>query len=216
MITFRNIVLATCCFTVLSFTESAAQSSKKKKSLPAQQTETIVEQQSAPTEQEQQISENLFLDGVKYYMLEDYKQALQLFQKALTLTPNNAAINYKIAETQLALKNPQAALPFAKAAISQESKNAYYYLLLAQLYTEQRQFNEAALTYNTLLKNVPDSDQYLFQLADLYLTQSNYADALPLLPYSLPSGNYINICAAGYCTGNGGTFCTGRKHVAAP
>ncbi|MBB6613084.1 tetratricopeptide repeat protein [Pontibacter sp. Tf4] len=156
---------------------ATAQSGKKKgKAQQATATETPALQQ--PSEQEQQISESLFLDGMKHFMLEDYDKALQLFQKAYTLTPDNAAINYKLAETYMVLKNPRAATPFAQAAILKEPKNPYYYLLLAQLHTDQKQFTEAAQAYNDLMRNVPDSDQYLFQLADLYLSQSKYADAL--------------------------------------
>ena len=179
MLTFRNIIIVTCCFTVITISDSAAQSSKRKKASASQQQSAVVAaQQSTPTEQEQQISETLFLDGMKYFMLEDFEQALQHFQKSLMLTPDNAAVNYKIAETQLALKKPQEALPFAKLAIAKEPANAFYYLLLAELYSAQQQFKEAALTYNNLLKNVPDSEQYLFNLADLYLAQSNYDEAL--------------------------------------
>ncbi|HEY4652558.1 MAG TPA: tetratricopeptide repeat protein [Pontibacter sp.] len=177
MIQFRNIVLATCCFALVATSTAHAQSGKRKgKAQQAAATEAQVPAQ--PTEQEEQISESLFLDGVKYFMLEDFNQALQLFQKAYTLTPDNAAINYKLAETYLALKNPRSATPFAQAAIAKEPKNGYYYLLLAQLHTEQKQFTEAAQAYNDLMRNVPDSDQYLFQLADLYLSQAKYSDAL--------------------------------------
>ncbi|NDK57121.1 tetratricopeptide repeat protein [Pontibacter sp. BT213] len=159
-------------------TGAANAQSGKKRGKAQKATAAEVPAPVAPSEQEQQISEMLFLDGVKFYMLEDYNKALQLFQKAYTLTPNNAAINYKLAETYMVLKNPKAATPFAQAAIAKEPKNAYYYVLLAQLYTEQKQFTEAAQAYNDLMHNVPDSDQYLFQLADLYLSQAKYSDAL--------------------------------------
>lgn len=176
MIQFRNIVLAMCCFALVATGAANAQSGKKRgKAQKAEATEVAVPQ---PSEQELQISETLFLDGVKFFMLEDYDKALQLFQKAYTLTPGNAAINYKLAETYMVLKNPKDATPFAQAAIAKEPKNPYYYLLLAQLHTEQKQFTEAAQAYNDLMRNVPDSDQYLFQLADLYLSQAKYNDAL--------------------------------------
>jgi tetratricopeptide (TPR) repeat protein len=174
MNTFRYIIIATICFTLVGVTDGVAQASKKQKNQPA----PIVNKQDASSEQELHMSEILFLDGMKYFMLEDFNQALQFFQNSLKLNPENAAIQYKIAETQLALKNPQAALSAAKIASAKEPKNAYYYLLLAQIYTEQKQFNEAALTYNNLLKNIPNSNHYLFQLADLYLSQSRYDDAL--------------------------------------
>ncbi|MEJ8756450.1 tetratricopeptide repeat protein [Pontibacter sp. H259] len=177
MIQFRNIVLATCCFAFMATGAANAQLGKKK-GKAQQETASEIPAPVAPSEQEQQISESLFLDGVKHYLLEDYDKALQLFQKAYTLTPNNAAINYKLAETYFVLKNPKAATPFAQAAIAKEPKNAYYYLLLAQLHTEQKQYTEAAQAYNELMRNVSGSDQYLFQLADLYLSQSKYSDAL--------------------------------------
>ncbi|MCC9166675.1 tetratricopeptide repeat protein [Pontibacter harenae] len=177
MINFRNIALATCCLAVLTIGESNAQSGRKK-AKTIEETATAQTQAPQPSERERHISEALFLDGMKYFLLEDYKQALQLFQKAYTVTPTNAALNYKIAETYLHLKNPREALPFAKAAIAQESKNAYYYLLLAQAHTEQNQITEAAQAYNNLLNNVPGSEAYLFNLADLYLSQSRFDDAL--------------------------------------
>jgi tetratricopeptide (TPR) repeat protein len=179
MTRFRNIVLATCCLALVATGESQAQSKKKKAKAKSEAAQVALPApQPEPTEQEKQLSEALFLDGMKYFMLEDYKQALNQFQKAYTVTPNNAALNFKLAETHLMLENPQAGLSFAKAAIAQDSKNAYYYLVLAQLYTEQKQYTEAAQTYNDLMRNVPDTEQYLFNLADLYLSQSKYDDAL--------------------------------------
>jgi tetratricopeptide (TPR) repeat protein len=175
MNTFRNILLATCCFFWLASANANAQSSKKKNKAAATAEASQVIQ---PTEQDKQISEALFLDGLKYFMLEDYQQALQLFQKAYTLTPNNAGLNYKLGETYLLLKDAKAAVPFARSAISLDSKNPYYYLLLAQLHTDQKQFDAAAQAYNDLLRNVPNSEEYLFNLADLYLAQARYDDAL--------------------------------------
>ncbi|GAB3198560.1 tetratricopeptide repeat protein [Pontibacter aydingkolensis] len=158
--------------------ESNAQSSKKKAKAAKESAIAEAPLAKEPSEQDKQISEALFLDGLKYFMLEDYQQALQLFQKALTLTPNNAALNYKVGETYLLLKDSKAAIPFAQSAIAQNSKNPYYYLLLAQLQTEQKQFDAAAQAYNDLMRNVPKSEEYLFNLADLYLAQARYDDAL--------------------------------------
>ncbi|MCX2742126.1 tetratricopeptide repeat protein [Pontibacter anaerobius] len=178
MNTFRNILIATCCLALVATGESTAQSSKKKKAKAAQEAPAPQVQVQAPSERDRQISEAMFLDGMKYFMLEDYQQALQLFQKAYTVTPDNAALNYKIGETYLHLKEPKSAMPFAQAAVNLEKKNAYYYLLLAQLHTEQQQYDAAAQAFNALLANVPNSNEYLFNLADLYLSQSRYDDAL--------------------------------------
>ncbi|WP_224744094.1 tetratricopeptide repeat protein [Pontibacter aquaedesilientis] len=179
MTRFRNIVLAICCLALVATGESQAQSKKKRAKAKKEAAQaTVPATQPQPSEQEQQLSEALFLDGLKYFMLEDYKQALGFFQKAYAVTPNNAALNYKLAETYLLLDNPKAGLPFAQSATTQNPKNTYYYLLLAQLHTEQKQYTEAAQAYNDLMRNVPDTEQYLFNLAELYLSQSKYDDAL--------------------------------------
>jgi tetratricopeptide (TPR) repeat protein len=176
MTNFRNFLLTTCFILVWGIGEANAQSVKKRaKTNKELSTAQSIEQ---PTEQEMQISEALFLDGMKYFMLEDYQQALQLFQKAYTLTPRNAGLNYKLGETYLLLNDPRSALSFAQSAISLDQKNSYYYLLLAQLNTELKQFDAAAQAYNDLLKNIPGSNEYLFNLADLYLSQSRFDDAL--------------------------------------
>jgi tetratricopeptide (TPR) repeat protein len=180
MTRFRNIVLATCCLALVATGESQAQSKKKKKGKEKNEVAQVATPaaQPEPSEQEKQLSEALFLEGMKYSMLEDYKQALSQFQKAYAVTPGNAALNYKLAETYMLMGNPKAGIPFAQSAIASDAKNAYYYLLLAQMYTEQKQYTEAAQAYNDLLRNVPDQEQYLFNLAELYLTQSKYDDAL--------------------------------------
>ncbi|GAB3536658.1 tetratricopeptide repeat protein [Pontibacter brevis] len=178
MKTFRNLLLATCCLAFVASGESSAQSSKKRAKSAPDNITAAAPQTQQPTERDRQISEALFLDGMKYYMLEDYQQALQLFQKAYTVTPNNAALNYKIGETYLHLQDPESAMPFAKAAVAHDKQNAYYYLLVAQLHTEKKQYNEAAQAFNDLLRNVPNSEEYLFNLADLYLSQSRFDDAL--------------------------------------
>lgn len=180
MTRFRNIVLATCCLALVATGESQAQSKKKKKGKEKSETAQVAipAPQPEPSEQEKLLSEALFLEGMKYFMLEDYKQALSQFQKAYAVTPGNAALNYKLAETYMLMENPKAGVSFAQAAIASDNQNPYYYLLLAQLYTEQKQYTEAAQAYNDLLRNVPDQEQYLFSLAELYLAQSKYDDAL--------------------------------------
>lgn len=124
------------------------------------------------------MSESYFVDGVKYVLLEDYNKALERLLKAYALNPTNAAINYKIAETNLLSGNLKDATNFGLAAVKFAPQNAYYYLLLAQIYSSQKQFDQATKVYTTLIKEVPDSDYYLFNLADLYMAQGKLNEAL--------------------------------------
>ncbi|WP_303310111.1 tetratricopeptide repeat protein [Hymenobacter sp. BT730] len=133
------------------------------------------------TEKERELSESYFVEGVKYALLEDYTKSLERLLAAYRINPNNAAINYKIAETNLLTGNLKDATNFATAALKLDAKNPYYYLLLAQIYASQKQFDQAAQVYTTLIKDVPDSGYYLFNLADLYLAQNKLPEALATL-----------------------------------
>ena len=133
------------------------------------------------SEREREQSEALFVDGVKYVLLEDYTKALERLLKAYALNPDNAAINYKIAEANLLGGNLRDAANYAAAATRLDPQNAYYYLLLAQIQASQKQYEAATKTYAALIKEVPNSGSYLFNLADLYLAQNKLPDALTTL-----------------------------------
>ncbi|WP_083322577.1 tetratricopeptide repeat protein [Hymenobacter lapidarius] len=133
------------------------------------------------TEREKERSESLFVEGVKYALLEDYPKALENLLKAYALTPDNAAVNYKIAEANLQSGNLRDATNYAEAATRLDPKNAYYYLLLATIQASQKQYDGASKTYATLIKQVPNSGSYLFNLADLYLVQNKLPEALATL-----------------------------------
>ncbi|MDJ0365653.1 tetratricopeptide repeat protein [Hymenobacter sp. H14-R3] len=130
---------------------------------------------------EREMSESLYTDGVKYVILEDYPKALERLLKAYTLMPENAAVNYKLAEANLLSGNLRDATGYAEAAVKLDAKNPYYYLLLAQSQASQKQYEAATATYASLVKEVPNSGSYLFQLADLYLAQNKLPEALATL-----------------------------------
>lgn len=142
------------------------------------QLEAVQSQTRQLSEKDREISESFFVDGIRYLLLEDYNKALERLLKAYALNPANAAINYKIAETNLLSGNLQDATNFAQAAVKQDPKNAYYYLLLAQIYSSQKQYDQAAKVFTTLIRDVPESDYYLFNLADIYLSQNKLNEAL--------------------------------------
>lgn len=123
-------------------------------------------------------SESFFIEAMKFMMLEDYPKALSNFQKAYSIEPNNAALNYKLAETIMLMGRPKDAVAFAQTAVKLDAANPYYYLLLAQLFSGQQRYEEATQTLTKLTREVPQTDQYLFNLADLYLAQNKYEDAL--------------------------------------
>lgn len=136
---------------------------------------------AALSPKEREIGEALFVDGVKYVILEDYPKALERLLKAYTLLPDNPAVNYKLAEANLLSGNLRDATGYAETAVRLDAKNPYYYLLLAQAQASQKQYEAATTTYASLVREVPNSGNYLFQLADLYLAQNKLPEALATL-----------------------------------
>jgi len=130
---------------------------------------------------ERELAEALYVDGVKYVILEDYTKALERLLRAYTLMPDNAAVNYKLAEANLLSGNLRDATNYAEAAVRLDAKNPYYYLLLAQAQASQKQYDAATATYANLVQQVPNSGSYLFQLADLYIAQNKLPEALGTL-----------------------------------
>lgn len=116
-------------------------------------------------------AEFYFTEGEKFFILEDYAKALLYYQRALEITPDNATIYYKIAEV-LAHSNKQEDQQKAHLNIENslrlEKKNKYFYLLAANIYNNLTKFDKAAETYETLLREVSGTEEYLYELAAVY------------------------------------------------
>jgi tetratricopeptide (TPR) repeat protein len=135
----------------------------------------------AITESDLQKAEYYFLEGGRYFILEDFSKALVHFHKSMEINPDNAANYFKIAETYTKVNELDKAIVFAKKAYDLEPRNKYYYLLAAEICTRQANFKEAAKIYEALFKKVPDSEDHLLDLATIYLYQNALDDAIKTL-----------------------------------
>lgn len=128
-------------------------------------------------------AESFFTEGEKFFILEDYSKALLYFLRASELNPDNATVYYKLAEV-LSKSNKEEDIRRATASIEQalklEKKNKYYYLMAANIYSGQGQFAKAAAAFENLLKEVPDTEEYLFELAAVYLFDKKDDEALKI------------------------------------
>ncbi len=121
---------------------------------------------------------NYFMEAEKYYILEDYAKSLLLFQRTLEMEPDNAAVEFKIAQIYVQTGELTKALPYAQQSVTHDPKNKFYYHLLAQIYIKKSDFTHAASTYEKLISTIPNTDEYLFELAAIYYYQKDYDDAL--------------------------------------
>jgi tetratricopeptide (TPR) repeat protein len=126
-------------------------------------------------------AEFYFTEGEKFFILEDYAKALLYYQRTLEISPDNATVHYKIAEV-LARSNKQEDLLRASLSIENclrlEKKNKYFYLLAANIYGSLTRFDKAAQVYETMISEVKDSEEYLYELAAVYQYANKFDDAI--------------------------------------
>lgn len=123
----------------------------------------------------------VFADGERYFMLEEYAKALGSFEQARAMQPTNATVWYKIAECHARLNDFEKAELAARKAIELNKNNRYYYLLLAQLYESRQRYDDAAEVYEDLVKNIKNTDDYFYALANAYLQQNKHKESLRVM-----------------------------------
>jgi tetratricopeptide (TPR) repeat protein len=115
-------------------------------------------------------AEFYFTEGEKFFILEDYSKALAYYQRTLEVDPDNATVHYKIAEV-LARSNKQEDLQRAALSIEQalrlDKTNKYFYVLAGSIYGSMAKFDKAASVYEEMIKTVPGTEEYLYDLAEV-------------------------------------------------
>jgi tetratricopeptide (TPR) repeat protein len=130
---------------------------------------------------EQQEVEFLFTEGQKHFILEDYAKALMYFQQASDLQPNSAAIHFKLAEVLGKKQNTEdlrRAASEIEWALRLEKKNKFYYVQAAEIYGGLLEFKKAQQVLEALVKEVPGTEEYLYNLAAFYLYDNQPNEAI--------------------------------------
>lgn len=129
-------------------------------------------------------AEYLFIEGEKYFILDDTTKANFYFNRVLEMNPRNATIHYKIGEILSKSKDITdlyKSKTYAEEAINLDKKNKYFYLLATDISTTLNQYDKVAGTLELMLKEVPDSEDYLFELATAYSKSNKYEAAIETL-----------------------------------
>jgi tetratricopeptide (TPR) repeat protein len=126
-------------------------------------------------------AEFFFTEAQKYFILEDYTKALVYFQRVAELNPTNATVHYKIAEILAKGTKEEDLIKASQSidiALKYEKKNKYFYLLASNIYASLGEFGKATNALETMLKEVKGTEDYLYELAALYLFDKKEDEAL--------------------------------------
>ena len=127
------------------------------------------------------LASRLFIDGQRYLMLEDVDRAYFYFQKARELRPDDAAVNFKLAEILLRVNRVDDAMEYGMRAVEADPENKYYNLVMAEAFTKQGELEKAAQILENLMENSDENQNYILDLASLYLSLGDSDKALEAL-----------------------------------
>lgn len=123
-------------------------------------------------------AETMIIDAERELILENYFKALELFKSALEITPNDAVVNFKIAEILTKNGDNSGALLYATKAAELDPSNKYYLLLAAEIHKSLSNYKEATRIYQRMIDTIEGTEEYLFDLAILYQFQGEDQKAL--------------------------------------
>lgn len=132
---------------------------------------------------------SLFYDrGFLYQQHEEYKKALEDYQKAEKLGYNNKVLYYRIAETQKILGNYNKAMQAVDIYYKLDSNDIKIHKIKAQILVNQEEYKEALKSYDFVLKNTVDlRPDNIIEYCNIVLAKDsdNYLDALMAVEFGL-------------------------------
>lgn len=124
--------------------------------------------------------ETAYIEGLQEFESANYERALDLFSEAYVKLPENAGLNYAMADAYRQIGDLANASFYGKQAVKLEPENKWYRLMLAGVYREAGK-NEATIEeLEKVLEYHPEATEVLAELADTYasygmLMESNQA-----------------------------------------
>lgn len=122
-----------------------------------------------------------FFDGLKALQLNDLDAALEYFSMAHTLLPEQAGINYALADTYLRMGDLTSAAYHAKEASRNQPNNKWYWLKLSQIYRSSAQFDDALHSLEKASEIDPNDTQILQNMLALLASVNRYEEAITVV-----------------------------------
>ena len=119
-----------------------------------------------------------FFEALKQKHLENYEDALVLFEKCIKIDPNAAAPLYEVAKIYKNLNQNNQALEYSLKAYKLNEANETYAYLCARLLSKQKKYLQAKEIYKSLTKTNKKSEIYFYELADIYILSSDFKGAV--------------------------------------
>ena len=134
--------------------------------------------QNVKEDKKAKMAMNTFLDAEKNKMLDNYPEALKLYEKTLEIDENYDPAMYELGRLLILQQKYTEALFWVEKAYKTDGTNKWYALLLIDLYRNNYQIPEAIAVYEHLLENEPNNTAYLLSVSGLYTATEKYSKAI--------------------------------------
>ncbi len=119
-----------------------------------------------------------FIEANREKILENFEEAIELYQQVLKKSPNNASVLYELSRVYDVQDEDELALQSIKKAVAQDGENIWYRMFLADVYQKMEQHEKAAEVYEKLAQSDPDEEYYHIKNAYFLVLAGEYDDAL--------------------------------------
>lgn len=121
-----------------------------------------------------------FYEGLKEKNKQNLAEATGYFKQVLEIEPNNHAALYEIARLYHAQNKENEAEVYARDAVTVNSDNKWYWLLLGDIYKKTRNMDQLVLVFDELIKLDPSQPDYYFDKANalFILNKNNEAERI--------------------------------------
>lgn len=126
------------------------------------------------SQRSEEMNEANFVEGMKYYIIEEYDRALEQFNQILKKNDTNAGLLYQVAATYSKLKNKPKAIEYAQKAYQIEPGNAKYAQLAAGLLANEGNYAAAADIYKKMFEANTENVELGLDLAAAYYSLGEY------------------------------------------
>lgn len=108
----------------------------------------------------------LYYEAIKEKIIDNTALAIDYFNQILQIDPANHNAFYELAQIYYNKGDYQQAKDNAQKAVTIKTDNEWYWLLLANIYQQQQDYNLLNYALNELIKLSPNKVEYLFDKAD--------------------------------------------------
>ena len=122
--------------------------------------------------------QKVFLEAERAKIIEDYPEAVRLFEKVVKMDPGNHASYYELAKIYFESSQFDAALASIMTAVKLDESNKWYLSLNAEIFAYRQRYADAAGIYAKLVETHPEDFDYYFDWAFMLIKADKYQEAI--------------------------------------